>query len=507
MTAGKYRVVVWATGGIGSIAIRTITKRPDLDLVGVWVHSEEKVGKDAGELSNGDPIGVAATNDADALIALKPDCVVYAASGPERDALAIPDYVKLLEAGINVVTTSTTRLVNPHAYEPSEWREQLVAAAKQGQVSLYASGIEPGFAADYLPLVLSTQSSSIETIHSYEIGLYDDYGVPDIMINGLGFGQPLDYQPWISFPGAIAGEWAGQLRLIGDALGVEVQEIREDFDRAVTNETLEVAMGTVEAGTCGAIRMKAIGVVDGREAIIVEHVTRLAHSVAPDWPTGIGDLSYRVVITGDPDIDCTLAATLRNPGRAGIASMTSGAGAMVATAMRVVNAVPYVVDAAPGLLSAVDLPLTIPKKCLCHATSLSESEDYPGNPVGNWSGGAGSGAAGQGFSVPAGARFVRRHACRRQPCLHGLRTGVYGGHSVVGCGNVGGLPVAVAETSRSVGLREPTTTSLGGFSFHRAPCKPTSLTSTASWASPAACSLSKKQPATVRSGSSVRGNR
>jgi 2,4-diaminopentanoate dehydrogenase len=129
----------------------------------------------------------------------------------------------------------------------------------------------------------------------------------------------------------------------------------------VTNETLHVAMGTVEAGTCGAIRMKAIGVVDGHEAIVVEHVTRLAHSVAPDWPTGIGDLSYRVVITGDPDIDCTLAATLRDPGRAGIASMTSGAGAMVATAMRVVNAVPYVVNAAPGLLSAVDLPLTIPK--------------------------------------------------------------------------------------------------------------------------------------------------
>ena len=360
MAGGKHRVVVWATGGIGSIAIRTMSHRPDLDLVGVWVHSEDKVGKDAGELANGDPIGLVATNDADALIALKPDCVVYAASGPERDALAIPDYVKLLEAGINVVTTSTTRLVNPHAYDPAEWREQLTAAAKQGQVSLYASGIEPGFAADYLPLVLSTQSSSIEKIHSYEIGLYDDYGVPEIMINGMGFGQPLDYRPWVAFPGAIAGEWQGQIRLIGDALGVEVQEIRESFDRAVTNRTLDVAMGTVEAGTCGALRMKAIGVVDDREAIVIEHVTRLAHDVAPDWPTGIGDLSYRVVITGDPDLDCTMTATLRDPRRAGIAGMTSGAGAMVATAMRVVNAVPYVVAAEPGLLSSVDLPLTIP---------------------------------------------------------------------------------------------------------------------------------------------------
>ncbi|MDT5096046.1 MAG: hypothetical protein QOH60_5409 [Mycobacterium sp.] len=361
MGEGPKRVVVWATGGIGCIAIRAIARRPDLELVGVWVHSDEKVGKDAGELANGEPIGLATTNDADALLALKPDCVIYAASGPERDALAIPDYVRILSAGVNVVTTSTTRLVNPRAYEPAEWRDQLVAAAKQGQVSLYASGIEPGFAADYLPLVLSTQSSTIEKIHCYEMGLYDDYGVPDIMSDALGFGRPLDYQPWISFTGAIAGEWQGQLRLVGDALGVEIQEVRESFDRAVTDRTLEVAMGTVEAGTCGALRMKAIGVVDGREAIIIEHVTRLAHDVAPDWPTGIGDLSYRVSITGDPDIECILAATLRDAKKAGIGGMTSGAGAMVATAMRVVNAVPYVIAAEPGLHSSVDLPLTIPK--------------------------------------------------------------------------------------------------------------------------------------------------
>jgi 2,4-diaminopentanoate dehydrogenase len=361
MTEGKYRVVVWSTGGIGSIAIRTIDQRPNLDLVGVWVHSEEKVGKDAGELANGEPIGLATTNDAEALIALKPDCVVYAASGPERDALAIPDYVKLLSAGINVVTTSTTRLVNPHAYEPTEWRDQLAAAAKEGQVSLYASGIEPGFAADYLPLVLSTQSSSITKIHAYEIALYDDYGVPDIMSAALGFGRPLEYEAWIGMQGAIAGEWQGQIRLIADALGVEVQEVRETFDRQMTNRTLEVAMGTVEAGTCGALRMQAIGVVDGREAIVIEHVTRLAADVAPDWPQGQGDLSYRVLITGQPDIDCTLTPTLRDRRKAGIEGMTSGAGAMVATAMRVVNAVPYIVDAAPGLLSSLDLPVTIPR--------------------------------------------------------------------------------------------------------------------------------------------------
>ena len=162
-------------------------------------------------------------------------------------------------------------------------------------------------------------------------------------------------------PGAIAGEWQGQIRLVADALGVEVQEVRETFDRAVTNRTLEVAMGTVEAGTCGALRMQAIGVVDGREAIVIEHVTRLASDVAPDWPTGQGDLvlprghhrpaRHRLHDGGDAS----------GPRRAGIEGMTSGAGAMVATAMRVVNAVPYVVAAQPGLLSSVDLPLTIPR--------------------------------------------------------------------------------------------------------------------------------------------------
>lgn len=355
------RVVVWATGGIGSIAIRAIHRRPDLELVGVWVHSDEKVGRDAGELANGEPVGVTATNDAETLIALKPDCVVYAASGPERDALAIPDYVRLLEAGVNVVTTSTTRLINPSAYEPSQWRDQMAAAAKAGQASLYASGIEPGFAADYLPLVLTTQSSSIEKIHAYEIALYDDYGVEEIMVNGMGFGQPMDYEPWVSIPGAIAGEWQGQIRMMADALGVEVDEVRETFDRRPTERKLDVAFGTAQPGTCAALRMQAIGVVDGREAIVIEHVTRLAHDVAPDWPTGIGDLSYRVVVQGDPDVDCTLAVGLRDPRRAGIAGMTSGAGAMVATAMRVVNAVPYVVAAPPGLLSSMDLPLTLPR--------------------------------------------------------------------------------------------------------------------------------------------------
>src|SRR3984893_12959246 len=93
---GPTRVVAWSTGGVGSIAIDAIRRRRDLELVGVWVHSPDKVGKDAGELAGCEPLGVIATNGADALISLAPDCVVYSASGPERDAAAVPDYARLL---------------------------------------------------------------------------------------------------------------------------------------------------------------------------------------------------------------------------------------------------------------------------------------------------------------------------------------------------------------------------------------------------------------------------
>ncbi|OBI36747.1 dihydrodipicolinate reductase, partial [Mycobacterium colombiense] len=247
-------------------------------------------------------------NDADALIALAPDCVVYAASGPDRDGAAVPDYVRLLTAGINVVSTSSTSLVYPPSYFAPNWRDELDAAAKTGHASFYASGIFPGFASDQLALLMTTQSKSIRRITASEVALNDHYPVADVMMDGMGFGRPLDFEPMLKTPGFIEMAWKAPIHLMAEGLGAEVEEIRGSLDRELTYRDIEVAFGTVQAGTCGALRMQAIGVVDGREAIVIEHVTRLAHDVAPDWPTGIGDLSYRVMISGDPDIDCTLAA-------------------------------------------------------------------------------------------------------------------------------------------------------------------------------------------------------
>jgi hypothetical protein len=350
----RLRVAVWSTGGVGSNAIRAIANRTDLELVGVWVHTPGKVGRDAGELARIAPLGIRATNDMDALLALEPDCVVYGASGPGRGAGAVGDYERLLTAGINVVTTTSTELVYPPVADEA-LRDRLSTAAVAGGASLYASGIFPGFASDELALLLTTQSRNITTLRLIEVSLNDHYPVADVMMDGLGFARPLDFEPFIGLPGVIPMVWRAPISLIAQGLGVELDEIRGRVERELTDHEIEVAFGTVPAGTVGAVRTIASGIVDGREAIVVDHVIRMSRDVAPSWPSSESDATYIVAIEGDPDIECRLTLGPAEGRDAGEAAMT-------ATAMRVVNAVPYVVAAQPGLLSSLDLPMTVPRQ-------------------------------------------------------------------------------------------------------------------------------------------------
>jgi hypothetical protein len=318
----------------------------------VWVHSPEKVGRDAGALAGIDPLGITATDDVDALIALEPDCVIYAASGPERGAGAVPDYERLLRAGVNIVTTTSTELVFPPSADAA-LRGRLQEAAEAGGASLYASGIFPGFASDELAVLLTTMSRSIRSLRLVEVSLNDHYPVADVMMDGLGFARDLDFEPFIALEGIIPMIWRGPIELIAKGLGVTLDEIRGRLDRQLTEREIDVAFGTVPAGTVGAVRTIAAGIIDGREAIVVDHVIRMARDVAPDWPSSESDATYLVSIEGDPDIECRL--TLGPP-----EGHDAGEAAMTATAMRIVNAVPFVIDAPAGLVSSLDLPVTVP---------------------------------------------------------------------------------------------------------------------------------------------------
>jgi len=266
----------------------------------------------------------------------------------------VPDYLRLLQAGINVVSTSSTSLVYPPSYFAPDWREQLEVAAKSGGASFYASGIFPGFASDQLALLMTTQSKNIRCITASEIALNDHYPVADVMMDGMGFGRPMDFEPMLSQPGFIEMAWKAPIHLIASGLGVEVERVNGSLDRQLADRDIDVAFGTIKAGTCGAVRTRAAGVANGREAIVIEHVIRMARDVAPDWPTSDCDATYRVDIDGDPDIHCVLTLGEAEGHGAGRAAMAS-------TAMRVVNAIPYVVGARPGLLSSLDIPMTLPR--------------------------------------------------------------------------------------------------------------------------------------------------
>ncbi|MDT5223304.1 MAG: hypothetical protein QOG19_711 [Mycobacterium sp.] len=348
------RIAVWSTGTIGSIAIRTTHQRHDLELVAVWVHSDDKAGRDAGELVGLGAIGLQTTQSIDDVIAAQPDCVIYTASGPELDATNIPVYVALLRAGINVVTVSSPGLVYPPAWNAT-YTAELKAAAEAGGASLYSSGMEPGFAGDQLVALLTTLSGSITSVRTQEIFRYDSYGNEFLMRDVFGFGMPLDHTPPMQYPGMQQHAWGPPVHYVAAALGVELDEVRETYDRRATPRDLVTAFGAVEAGTCGAVRMETIGVVDGHDAIVIEHVNRLAADLAPEWPDAERDGTYRIIIEGSPKMTCVFTV--------GDEANSSDEG-MIGTAMRLLNAVPYVVTAPPGLLSSLDLPLTTPRGVL-----------------------------------------------------------------------------------------------------------------------------------------------
>lgn len=344
-------VAVWGTGGVGAHAVRAIARRRDLNLVGVWVHSPEKAGVDAGTLVDIEPLGVIATNDADAILALDLDCIVYTASGPSLDAGALPDYERFLSDGINVVTVTSPALVYPPSY-PERARTRLETEALTSGASLYASGIEPGFAADQFPLAMLTLSSSIRSVRVQELFTYDTYPVEFTMREVFGFGKPMDHAPIMASTGAQLMTWGPVVQLVAAGLGVELDEIRETWFQEPTPRDLETAFGPVAAGTVGAVRFETIGVVNGREAIVVEHINRLKMDLVPEWPSAPRDGTYRVIIEGEPNLTCELLI--------GTETDYYEAG-MLATAMRIVNAIPFVVEAAPGLVSSLDLPLTTPR--------------------------------------------------------------------------------------------------------------------------------------------------
>ena len=344
-----YRVVAWSTGNVGRHAIAGIDARPDLELVGLWVSNPDKVGKDAGELAGlGRRLGVIATNDVDELLALKPDVVVHTAMADNRLMEALADMERILRAGVNVVSSGPVFLQYPFGVVDDSMIDPVRTAAIDGGVSLFVNGVDPGFANDALPLVLTGISERIDEVRVSEVLNYNTYNQPMVIFDIMGFGRPMDEVPLILQPGVLTTAWGSVVRQLAAGLDVELDSVDEWYERLPATETFEVDAGTIEKGTVGALHFEVRGIRNGKVVIVLEHVTRLHDTLGPDWPQPAGHGCYRVQISGEPNytLDLQLMGSDGDPNTAGLK----------ATAMRLVNAVPAVVEGPAGLLTALDLP-------------------------------------------------------------------------------------------------------------------------------------------------------
>jgi 4-hydroxy-tetrahydrodipicolinate reductase len=343
-----YRVVQWSTGNVGRHSVAGIDAHPDLELVGLFVSNPDKVGKDAGELARlGRTLGVAGTSDVESLLALRPDCIVHTAMADDRLGEALADLERFLSAGVNVVSSGPVFLQYPAPDDPMA--APLIAAAKKAGVSLFVNGVDPGFANDALPLVLTGVCERIEEVRCSEVLNYNTYDQPMVLFDIMGFGRDLHDVPMLLSPGVLTMAWGSVVRQIAAGLGLTLTGVTEWYEREAAPEDFEVDAGPIKEGTAAALHFEVRGMVDDRPVIVLEHVTRLRDDLGAGWPQPAGHGCYRVQITGEPNytLDLQLMGTDGDHNTAGLK----------ATAMRLVNAVPAVIAAPPGLVTALDLPL------------------------------------------------------------------------------------------------------------------------------------------------------
>jgi 2,4-diaminopentanoate dehydrogenase len=345
------RVAHVGTGNVGRLALTELVSNPQFELTGLCVSTPEKVGKDAGALAGVDvSTGIAAVNDLDAVLATGPECVVYCAMGDTRLPEAMEDCRRILAAGINVVGSTPGLLQYPWGVMPDKYIARIEDAAKQGNSSIFVNGVDPGFINDLIPFALVSTCQRIEQVRCMEIADYATYDGSTVMFDVMGFGKPLDAVPMLLQPGVLSIAWGAAIRQLAVGLGIELDEITETYDREPAPEAFDIAAGHIPEGGLAAVQFEIRGMVNGHPAIVVEHVTRLREDLRPDWPQPAQPGgSYRVEIVGEPSYTVDICPT-SSKGDHNHAAIVGAAG-------RIVNAIPAVVAAPPGIRTTLDLPL------------------------------------------------------------------------------------------------------------------------------------------------------
>lgn len=337
-----YRVVQWTTGNVARQAVKAVVERPDLELVGLYAFSPEKVGKDVAELAELDrPTGVIATDDIDALIELRPDAVLYMPLHPN-----VEDLTTLLRAGINVLSTAS--FLTGRAYGEAA-RKSIREAAEAGGASLFGGGINPGFA-DYLAAVASgvcREVNYVRILESFDIGTW----AADANQDDLGWGRPAADPGHDKDIEKATAPFGDAVEALAELLGTEVDEIRCEVGFAHATTDLAVPNRDVKAGTVAGIDAKWLGAIDGTDVIEVNVRWTITPFLDPAWEIA---MAYQIEVRGHPQVNVRAEVLPQDFESMSLEEML--AIGSVITAMPIVNAIPAVVAARPGIVTYADLP-------------------------------------------------------------------------------------------------------------------------------------------------------
>lgn len=336
------RVVQWATGGVGVAAIRGVLEHPELELVGCWVHSPEKAGKDVGEIIGTDPLGVAATNSLDDILALDADAVIYSPLLPDPDEVAA-----LLRSGKNVVTP--VGWVYPSDRQGAPLREAAIA----GNATLHGTGIAPGGISEKFPLLFSAFSTGVNYVRAEEYSDLRSYEAPDVVRHVMGFGEVPEKALSGPMQKLLDGGFIQAVKMIVDKVGFRADpKVRSRQEIAVATEPIESPIGVIEPGQVAGRKFHWEALVD-EEPVVRVTVNWLMgeENLDPAWTFGPQGQRYEMEVRGNPDVNIVVK---------GFQSAVGGEGpeyGIVGTAAHCVNSVPAVCAAEPGIATYLDLPL------------------------------------------------------------------------------------------------------------------------------------------------------
>jgi hypothetical protein len=339
------RVIQWASGGVGRAAIEGVLNHPELELVGCWVHSADKSGHDVGELIERSPIGVAATNDVDALLALDADCVIYS---PMLADHAVVE--RILRSGKNVVTPLGWW------YPERSTTGSIDAACADGGVTLHGTGIHPGGVTERFPLMVSALSGSITHVRAEEFSDIRTYSAVEVVRDIMLFGATPEVAHTSIMLNVLGHGFQQSIRMVADEMQFAIDpELRTTHDLAVATAPIESPMGIIEPGRVAAQRFRWEALDETGQPVVTAAVNWLMgeEHLDPPWTFGPRRERFEVEITGDPGVLVTFHGWHPSSLEEGLKRNRG----IVATAMHCVNSVPYVCAAAPGIRTYLDLPL------------------------------------------------------------------------------------------------------------------------------------------------------